>query len=43
MLSEHRHALHRIPELGWELPTLFEKTLAAMQSCEESIRNEMNA
>lgn len=20
MLSEHRHALHRIPELGWELP-----------------------
>ena len=29
--------------LGWELPVLFEKTLAAMQSCEESIRNEMNA
>ena len=28
--------------LGWELPVLFEKTLAAMQSCEESIRNEMN-
>ncbi len=27
--------------LGWELPVLFEKTLAAMQSCEESIRNEM--
>ena len=30
-------------QLGWELPVLFEKTLAAMQSCEESIRNEMNA
>ena len=29
--------------LGWELPVLFEKTLAAMQSCEENIRNEMNA
>ena len=29
--------------LGWELNVLFEKTLAAMQSCEESIRNEMNA
>ena len=29
--------------LGWELPVLFEKTLAAMQSCEEAIRNEMNA
>ena len=29
--------------LGWELPDLFEKTLAAMQSCEEAIRNEMNA
>ncbi len=29
--------------LQWELPTLFEKTLAAMQSCEEAIRNEMNA
>ncbi|MBR3874324.1 MAG: hydrolase [Clostridia bacterium] len=29
--------------LGWELSVLFEKTLAAMQSCEESIRNEMNA
>ena len=28
--------------LGWELPVLFEKTLAAMQSCEESIRSEMN-
>ena len=28
--------------LGWELPVLFEKTLAAMQSCEEAIRNEMN-
>ena len=30
-------------QLGWDLMTLFEKTLAAMQSCEESIRNEMNA
>ncbi len=30
-------------QLGWELPVLFEKTLAAMQSCEESIRNKMNA
>ena len=30
-------------QLGWELMTLFEKTLAAMQSCEEFIRNEMNA
>ena len=29
--------------LGWELSVLFEKTLAAMQSCEEFIRNEMNA
>ena len=28
--------------LGWELPVLFEKTLAAMQSCEEAIRNEMS-
>ena len=28
-------------QLGWDLMTLFEKTLAAMQSCEESIRNEM--
>ena len=28
--------------LGWELPVLFEQTLAAMQSCEEFIRNEMN-
>ena len=28
-------------QLGWELMTLFEKTLAAMQSCEEFIRNEM--
>ena len=28
--------------LGWDLMVLFEKTLAAMQSCEESIRNEMN-
>jgi len=27
--------------LGWELPVLFEKTLAAMQSCEERIRTEM--
>ena len=30
-------------QLGWELQVLFEKTLAAMQSCEEAIRNEMNA
>ena len=29
--------------LGWELPDLFEKTLEAMRSCEESIRAEMNA
>ena len=29
--------------LGWELPVLFEKTLAAMQSCEAAIQNEMNA
>ena len=28
--------------IGWDLMVLFEKTLAAMQSCEESIRNEMN-
>ena len=28
-------------QLGWDLMTLFEKTLAAMQSCEESNRNEM--
>ena len=29
--------------LGWELTDLFEKTLEAMRSCEESIRAEMNA
>jgi len=29
--------------LGWELADLFEKTLEAMRSCEESIRAEMNA
>lgn len=27
--------------LGWELPLLFEKTLKAMQSCEESVRGEV--
>ncbi|MBQ8150460.1 MAG: hydrolase [Clostridia bacterium] len=27
--------------LGWELPELFEKTILAMRSCEESIRQEM--
>ena len=27
--------------LGWELSDLFEKTLKAMQSCEEEIRKEM--
>lgn len=27
--------------LGWELPTLFEKTLLAMRSCEERIAQEM--
>ena len=29
--------------LGWELPVLFEKTILAMRSCEESIQQEMNA
>ncbi len=28
--------------LGWELPELFEKTILAMRSCEESIRQEMD-
>lgn len=27
--------------LGWDLPTLFEKTLAAMQSCEADVHSEM--
>ena len=27
--------------LGWELNDLFEKTIMAMRSCEESIREEM--
>jgi len=27
--------------LGWELPVLFEKTILAMRSCEESIAQEM--
>lgn len=27
--------------LGWELPELFEKTILAMRSCEESVRQEM--
>ena len=26
--------------LGWELPELFEKTILAMRSCEESVRSE---
>ena len=29
--------------LGWELPELFEKTILAMRSCEESIQKEMAA
>lgn len=29
--------------LGWELTDLFEKTLKAMQSCEDEIRKEMEA
>ncbi len=29
--------------LGWELPELFEKTLLAMRSCEEQIKEEMNS
>ncbi len=29
--------------LGWELPDLFEKTIMAMRSCEESIQKEMEA
>ena len=28
-------------KLGWELNDLFEKTIMAMRSCEESIRREM--
>ena len=27
--------------LGWELPELFEKTILAMRSCEESVQKEM--
>ena len=29
--------------LGWELNDLFEKTIMAMRSCEESIRKEMES
>ena len=29
--------------LGWELPELFEKTILAMRSCEESIQQQMQA
>ena len=29
--------------LGWDLNDLFEKTLKAMQSCEDEIRKEMEA
>ena len=29
--------------LGWELPELFEKTILAMRSCEESVTDEMKA
>lgn len=29
--------------LGWGLPELFEKTLLAMRSCEEQIKEEMNS
>lgn len=29
--------------LGWELPTLFEKTLEAMRSCEDSVRAALPA
>ena len=29
--------------LGWDLSVLFEKTILAMRSCEESIQKEMNA
>ena len=29
--------------LGWELPDLFEKTILAMRSCEESIQQELQA
>ena len=28
-------------QLGWELNELFEKTISAMRSCEESVRAEM--
>lgn len=27
--------------LGWELSELFEKTIAAMQSCEESVNQQL--
>ena len=30
-------------DLGWELNDLFDRTLKAMQSCEEEIRREMEA
>ncbi|MCD8078778.1 MAG: hydrolase, partial [Lachnospiraceae bacterium] len=29
--------------LGWELTELFEKTILAMRSCEESVRTAMEA
>ena len=29
--------------LGWELETLMEKTIAAMQACEQSVTDELNA
>ena len=27
--------------LGWELSELFERTIAAMQSCEEAVNNQL--
>ena len=29
--------------LGWDLNELFEKTILAMRSCEESVNNELAA
>ncbi len=29
--------------LGWDMPTLFEKTILAMRSCEQSVAEEMKA
>lgn len=32
-----------VENLGWELSDLFEKTILAMRSCEETVQKEMEA